>query len=407
MESLDSREAVARARARPARRAGVRRRPERRASSCRPTCATRRRRSTRVLDWARSHARDAAARRAPRQGRLLGPRGRRGAPARLERPGLRAQGRLRPRTSRRSPRGCSRRGRSLRVAIASHNLRSVSHAVALQPRCSAADDRDVEFQVLRGLGDDLGHALPRHGLRVRAYCPVGDLVAGHGLPRAPPAREHGKRELPRRPGAAASRSRQLLAAPMSLAPRSPTSRCSSCAAPPSARSSPSALGELDPVLPLRVPVWIGERPPRGRGARLDRPGRARARRRARRARDARGGRRRGRRRARAPSRPGPRRPAAERAAALLRAAAWMRERRALARGAGGARVRASPGRRPTPTSARRSTSSSSTRAARSSSSRGPAAAAGARRAQRAALRAARRRAPSSRRGTSRSRSRRA
>jgi proline dehydrogenase len=32
--------------------------------------------------------------------------------------------------------------------------------------------------VLRGLGDDLGHALARTGLRVRAYCPVGDLVSG-------------------------------------------------------------------------------------------------------------------------------------------------------------------------------------------------------------------------------------
>ena len=41
-----------------------------------------------------------------------------------------------------------------------------------------ADDRDVEYQILRGLGDDLGVALARRGLRVRSYCPVGDLVAG-------------------------------------------------------------------------------------------------------------------------------------------------------------------------------------------------------------------------------------
>jgi RHH-type proline utilization regulon transcriptional repressor/proline dehydrogenase/delta 1-pyrroline-5-carboxylate dehydrogenase len=65
----------------------------------------------------------------------------------------------------------------LRVAIASHNLRSVAHAIAAN-RATGAADRDVEFQVLRGLGDDLQHALAAQGFRVRTYCPVGDLVAG-------------------------------------------------------------------------------------------------------------------------------------------------------------------------------------------------------------------------------------
>jgi proline dehydrogenase len=32
--------------------------------------------------------------------------------------------------------------------------------------------------VLRGLGDPLQAAIARQDLRVRAYCPVGDLVAG-------------------------------------------------------------------------------------------------------------------------------------------------------------------------------------------------------------------------------------
>jgi RHH-type proline utilization regulon transcriptional repressor/proline dehydrogenase/delta 1-pyrroline-5-carboxylate dehydrogenase len=65
----------------------------------------------------------------------------------------------------------------VRVAIGSHNLRSVAHAIACG-RAQGADDRDLEFQVLRGLGDDLQHALAAAGLRVRTYCPVGDLVAG-------------------------------------------------------------------------------------------------------------------------------------------------------------------------------------------------------------------------------------
>lgn len=60
----------------------------------------------------------------------------------------------------------------VRVAIASHNVRSIAHALAYCP------DRNLEFQVLRGLGDDLQVALTGMGLRVRTYCPVGDLVAG-------------------------------------------------------------------------------------------------------------------------------------------------------------------------------------------------------------------------------------
>ena len=65
----------------------------------------------------------------------------------------------------------------VKPAIASHNLRSVSHAIAQNRRLGAADD-EVEFQVLRGLGDDLQDALAARGFRVRTYCPVGDLVAG-------------------------------------------------------------------------------------------------------------------------------------------------------------------------------------------------------------------------------------
>jgi proline dehydrogenase len=64
---------------------------------------------------------------------------------------------------------------AVRVAIASHNLRSLAHALAYA-RLRRRDE--VEAQVLRGLGDDLGVALAEHGVRVRAYCPVGDLVEG-------------------------------------------------------------------------------------------------------------------------------------------------------------------------------------------------------------------------------------
>jgi RHH-type proline utilization regulon transcriptional repressor/proline dehydrogenase/delta 1-pyrroline-5-carboxylate dehydrogenase len=65
----------------------------------------------------------------------------------------------------------------VRVAVGSHNLRSVSHAIAYN-RSIGADDTDLELQVLRGLGDDLAAALASKGHRVRSYCPVGELVAG-------------------------------------------------------------------------------------------------------------------------------------------------------------------------------------------------------------------------------------
>lgn len=67
--------------------------------------------------------------------------------------------------------------RLVRPAIASHNLRSVAHAV-VYARHRGLGDADVELQVLRGLGDDLQDALAAEGLRGRTYCPVGDLVAG-------------------------------------------------------------------------------------------------------------------------------------------------------------------------------------------------------------------------------------
>ncbi len=65
----------------------------------------------------------------------------------------------------------------VRPAIASHNLRSVAHAVAAN-RDLGREDCDLELQVLRGLGDELAAALVDQGMRVRIYCPVGDMVAG-------------------------------------------------------------------------------------------------------------------------------------------------------------------------------------------------------------------------------------
>jgi RHH-type proline utilization regulon transcriptional repressor/proline dehydrogenase/delta 1-pyrroline-5-carboxylate dehydrogenase len=66
---------------------------------------------------------------------------------------------------------------AVRVAVASHNLRSVSHAIAVN-RLLGESDAELEVQVLRGLGDELQDALASLGFRVRTYCPAGDLIAG-------------------------------------------------------------------------------------------------------------------------------------------------------------------------------------------------------------------------------------
>ena len=66
----------------------------------------------------------------------------------------------------------------LRVAIASHNLRSVAHAIAYnraarRRRRATSSSRSCAASATRSR-----HALAAQGLRVRTYCPVGDLVAG-------------------------------------------------------------------------------------------------------------------------------------------------------------------------------------------------------------------------------------
>ncbi len=64
----------------------------------------------------------------------------------------------------------------LRVAIASHNLRSISHAMASAE--ASRDPHGIEFQVLRALGDDIQGGLARMNQQVRTYSPIGDLIVG-------------------------------------------------------------------------------------------------------------------------------------------------------------------------------------------------------------------------------------
>jgi RHH-type proline utilization regulon transcriptional repressor/proline dehydrogenase/delta 1-pyrroline-5-carboxylate dehydrogenase len=67
--------------------------------------------------------------------------------------------------------------RRIKLACASHNIRSIS-AVAETAREAGASEEHVEFQVLYGMGEPVRNALRKAGLQVRVYCPVGEMLQG-------------------------------------------------------------------------------------------------------------------------------------------------------------------------------------------------------------------------------------
>ncbi|MEX0790426.1 MAG: proline dehydrogenase family protein [Actinomycetota bacterium] len=62
-------------------------------------------------------------------------------------------------------------------AFASHNLRSLSYAVAYG-REQGISDRGYELQMLYGMAEPIQHAIRSLGLRLRIYAPVGELIPG-------------------------------------------------------------------------------------------------------------------------------------------------------------------------------------------------------------------------------------
>ncbi len=65
----------------------------------------------------------------------------------------------------------------LYAAIASHNVRSQAHAIAIA-RSLNIPPRRLELQVLYGMADQLARVLTQQGYRVRVYCPFGELIPG-------------------------------------------------------------------------------------------------------------------------------------------------------------------------------------------------------------------------------------
>lgn len=66
---------------------------------------------------------------------------------------------------------------TIRLAIGSHNVRSIAAAIAYA-KLKGLDPRAVEFQMLFGMADAIKKVLVREGYRVREYATVGDLIPG-------------------------------------------------------------------------------------------------------------------------------------------------------------------------------------------------------------------------------------
>jgi RHH-type transcriptional regulator, proline utilization regulon repressor / proline dehydrogenase / delta 1-pyrroline-5-carboxylate dehydrogenase len=66
---------------------------------------------------------------------------------------------------------------SVRAAFGSHNLRSLAYAVAYA-RSRGIADSGYEIQMLYGMAEPMHAAIRRMGLRLRVYGPVGELVPG-------------------------------------------------------------------------------------------------------------------------------------------------------------------------------------------------------------------------------------
>ncbi|MBU6403013.1 MAG: proline dehydrogenase family protein, partial [Verrucomicrobia bacterium] len=72
-----------------------------------------------------------------------------------------------------------RHERHVRLALGTHNVRSIAHAL-VQARRLGVDPRSFELQMLHGMAEPIKAALVRLGLRVREYAPVGELLPGMG-----------------------------------------------------------------------------------------------------------------------------------------------------------------------------------------------------------------------------------
>lgn len=66
---------------------------------------------------------------------------------------------------------------SIRLACASHNIRSISYVVETAKELKVPQER-LEYQVLYGMGEPVRNALRKAGLPTRIYTPIGEMLQG-------------------------------------------------------------------------------------------------------------------------------------------------------------------------------------------------------------------------------------
>ena len=148
----------------------------------------------RIIAWAQRHR--PAGDRAADQGRLLGLRSDPRRADGLARAGLDRQARRPtpassgwPSTSSRPCRGSRAKG-GVKLAIGSHNVRSIAYALALLEQHDLPDVGRRSRRCSTAWPISCKAALVGRGLRLREYVPVGRDDPRHGLPRAAAAGEH-------------------------------------------------------------------------------------------------------------------------------------------------------------------------------------------------------------------------
>jgi len=65
----------------------------------------------------------------------------------------------------------------VKLAIASHNVRSISYAMAYTNQ-KGIPKKAIEFQLLYGMGNDIKEAIAKLGYPLRVYAPYGELIPG-------------------------------------------------------------------------------------------------------------------------------------------------------------------------------------------------------------------------------------
>ncbi len=65
----------------------------------------------------------------------------------------------------------------VRAAIASHNVRSIAHAMVYAD-AKRLDKSDIEFQMLYGMAEPMKAAVRQCGYRLRDYVPIGEMIPG-------------------------------------------------------------------------------------------------------------------------------------------------------------------------------------------------------------------------------------